>query len=72
MMSMSKVNLEIVKMMKSVVEVCASKYNFDAEEGMRMILESEGLSSSSSSSRVNKRSVNKKSVVVFLIIFLQV
>ena len=60
MMSMQKVNNEIVKMMNNLVVMLSSKYNFDAEEGMRMILESEGLSSSSSSSRVNKRSVNKK------------
>ena len=53
-MSMSKVNLEIVKMMKSVVEVCASKYNFDAEEGYRMICESEGLEVKSSSKRSKK------------------
>jgi hypothetical protein len=59
-MSMQKVNNEIVKMMNNLVVMLSSKYNFDAEEGMRMILESEGLSSSSSSSRVNKRSVNKK------------
>jgi hypothetical protein len=59
MMSMQKVNNEIVKMMNNAVVMLSSKYNFDAEEGMRMILESEGLSSSSSSSRV-KRSVNKK------------
>jgi len=57
---MQKVNNEIVKMMNNLVVMLSSKYNFDAEEGMRMILESEGLSSSSSSSRVNKRSVNKK------------
>jgi hypothetical protein len=46
-------------MMKSAVEMCASKYNFDGDEAMRMICESEGLSCSSSS-RVNKRNVNKK------------
>jgi hypothetical protein len=39
--------------------MCASKYNFDGDEAMRMICESEGLSCSSSS-RVNKRNVNKK------------
>jgi len=54
MMSMSKVNLEMMKMMKSVVEVCASKYNFDAEEGYRMICESEGLEVKSSSKRSKK------------------
>ena len=44
-------------MMKSVVVVLSSKYNFDAEEAVRMICECEGIVSSS---RVNKRSVNKK------------
>ncbi len=59
MMSMQKLNNEVMKMMKSAVEMCASKYNFDGDEAMRMICESEGLSCSSSS-RVNKRNVNKK------------
>jgi hypothetical protein len=58
-MSMQKLNNEVMKMMKSAVEMCASKYNFDGDEAMRMICESEGLSCSSSS-RVNKRNVNKK------------
>ena len=56
-MSMSKVNLEIVKMMKSVVEVCASKYNFDAEEGYRMICESEGLEVKSRSKKISSKPV---------------
>jgi hypothetical protein len=56
---MQKLNNEVMKMMKSAVEMCASKYNFDGDEAMRMICESEGLSCSSSS-RVNKRNVNKK------------
>jgi hypothetical protein len=51
---MSKVNTEIMKMMKSVVEVCASKYNFDAEEGYRMICSCEGLEVKSSSKRSKK------------------
>ena len=57
MMSMSKVNLEIVKMMKSVVELCASKYNFDAEEGYRMICESEGLEVKSRSKKISSKPV---------------
>jgi hypothetical protein len=57
MMSMQKVNSEIMKMMKSVVEVCASKYNFDAEEGYRMICNCEGLEVKSSSKRSKKISV---------------
>jgi predicted nucleotidyltransferase len=40
---MSKVNNEIMKMLKSAVEMCASKYNFDSEEAYRMICECEGL-----------------------------
>ncbi len=51
---MQKVNLEVMKMMKSVVEVCASKYNFDAEEGYRMICNCEGLEIKSSSKRSKK------------------
>jgi hypothetical protein len=54
---MSKVNLEIVKMMKSVVELCASKYNFDAEEGYRMICESEGLEVKSRSKKISSKPV---------------
>jgi len=60
-MSMKKVNNEVMKMLKSAVEMCASKYNFDAEEGMRMICENEGLSSSSRSSK--KTSTKKHEVV---------
>ena len=55
MMSMQKVNNEIMKMMNNAVVMLSSKYNFDAEEGMRMICESEGLEV-----KRNKRSVNKK------------
>ena len=51
---MQKVNSEIMKMMKSVVEVCASKFNFDAEEGYRMICNCEGLEVKSSSKRSKK------------------
>jgi hypothetical protein len=54
MMQMQKVNSEIMKMMKSVVEVCASKFNFDAEEGYRMICNCEGLEVKSSSKRSKK------------------
>ena len=56
-MQMQNVNREIEKMMKNAIVALASKYNFDADEAVRMIWECEGLSSSSS--RV-KRSVNKK------------
>jgi hypothetical protein len=55
MMQMQNVTREIEKMMKSVVVVLSSKYNFDADEGFRMICESSGLEVKS-----NKRSVNKK------------
>jgi len=58
MMQMRKVNNEIMRMIQSAVEMCASKYNFDGDEAYRMICENEGMSSSSSS-RV-KRNVNKK------------
>jgi hypothetical protein len=44
-----------MKMLKSAVVVLSSKYNFDADEGYRMICECEGLEVKS-----NKRSVNKK------------
>ena len=54
---MQKVNNEIQKMMNNAIVALASKYNFDAEEGMRMICESSGLSSSWSGV---KRSVSKK------------
>lgn len=55
MMQIQNVTREIEKMMKSVVVVLSSKYNFDADEGYRMICESSGLEVKS-----NKRSVNKK------------
>jgi hypothetical protein len=55
MMKMENVNREISKMMKSVVEALSSKYNFDGEEGFRMICEWSGLEV-----KRNKRSVNKK------------
>ena len=54
-MQIQNVTREIEKMMKSVVVVLSSKYNFDADEGYRMICESSGLEVKS-----NKRSVNKK------------
>ena len=57
-MQMRKVNNEIMRMIQSAVEMCASKYNFDGDEAYRMICSNEGMSSSSSS-RV-KRNVNKK------------
>jgi hypothetical protein len=59
-MSMQKVNNEVMKMLKSAVEMCASKYNFDSEEAYRMICSNEGLELKSS----NKRNVNKKREVV--------
>ncbi len=52
---MQNVNREVMKMLKSAVVVLSSKYNFDSEEGYRMICECEGLEVKS-----NKRSVNKK------------
>ena len=58
MMQMQNVNREIEKMMKNAIVALASKYNFDADEGMRMIWESEGLISSSRSR--NKKVSNKK------------
>ena len=61
MMSMQNVNREIEKMMKSVVVVLSSKYNFDAEEAVRMICECEGLRKSSSRSK--KTSSSKREVV---------
>ena len=57
-MQMQNVNREIEKMMKNAIVALASKYNFDADEGMRMIWESEGLISSSRSR--NKKVSNKK------------
>ena len=58
---MQKVNNEIMKMMNNAVVMLSSKYNFDAEEGMRMICESEGLSKSSS--RSSKKASSKKQEV---------
>ena len=52
---MENVNREVMKMLKSAVVVLSSKYNFDADEGYRMICECSGLEVKS-----NKRSVNKK------------
>jgi hypothetical protein len=48
---MKKVNNEVMKMLKSAVDMCASKYNFDGDEAYRMICDCEGLSSSSRSSK---------------------
>jgi hypothetical protein len=52
---MQKVNNEVMKMLKSAVDMCASKYNFDSEEAYRMICSNEGVEVKNS-----KRSVNKK------------
>jgi hypothetical protein len=46
MMQMQNVNREVMKMLKSAVVVLSAKYNFDGDEGYRMICECEGLSSS--------------------------
>jgi hypothetical protein len=43
MMKMQNVNREIEKMMKSVVVVLSSKYNFDGDEAYRMICECSGI-----------------------------
>ena len=51
---MQKLNLEVMKMMKSVVVVLSEKYNFDGEEGYRMICNCEGLEIKSSSKRSKK------------------
>ena len=40
---LSKLNKEVMNIMKSAVEMCASKYNFDGEEAYRMICSSEGI-----------------------------
>ena len=53
---MQKVNNEIMKMMNNAVVMLSSKYNFDAEEGMRMICENEGLCGHNSKSNSSKRS----------------
>ena len=54
MMRMSNVNREIEKMLKSAVVVLSSKYNFDGDEGYRMICECSGIEVKS-----NKRSSSK-------------
>ena len=61
MMQMSNVNREIEKMLKSAVVMLSSKYNFDAEEAVRMICECEGLTKSRSSKKTSssKREVMK-------------
>ena len=58
---MQNVNREIEKMLKSAVVMLSSKYNFDAEEGFRMICECEGLTKSRSSKKTSssKREVMK-------------
>ena len=60
MMQMRNVNREIEKMLKSAVVMLSSKYNFDAEEAVRMICECEGLTKSRSS---KKTSSSKREVV---------
>jgi len=64
MMQMENVNREVMKMLKSAVVVLSSKYNFDSEEGYRMICECEGLSSSSGVKRSSKKAASKKCEVV--------
>jgi len=61
---MRKVNNEIMKMMNNAVVMLSSKYNFDAEEGMRMICENEGLCGHNSKSNSSKRSkkISEKTV----------
>jgi hypothetical protein len=54
-MSMQNVNREIEKMMKNAIVALASKYNFDAEEAVRMICECEGLTKSRSSKKVSEK-----------------
>ena len=61
---MENVNREVMKMLKSAVVVLSSKYNFDSEEGYRMICECEGLSSSSGVKRSSKKAASKKCEVV--------
>ena len=58
---MQNVNREIEKMLKSAVVMLSSKYNFDAEEAVRMICECEGLTKSRSSKKTSssKREVMK-------------
>jgi hypothetical protein len=57
MMQMKNVNREIEKMLKSAIVVLSSKYNFDSEEGYRMICECSGIEVKS-----NKRSSSKNVV----------
>ena len=59
---MRKVNNEIMKMMNNAVVMLSSKYNFDAEEGMRMICENEGLEVKSSSKRSVSKKISEKTV----------
>ena len=51
---LSKLNKEVMNIMKSAVEMCASKYNFDGEEAYRMICSSEGIEVKS------RRRINEK------------
>ena len=60
---MQNVNIEVMKMLKSAVVVLSSKYNFDSEEGYRMICECEGLSSSSGVKRSSKKVSRKEKIV---------
>jgi len=60
---MQNVNREVMKMLKSAVVVLSSKYNFDGEEGYRMICECEGLSSSSGMKRSSKKVSTKEKIV---------
>jgi hypothetical protein len=60
---MQNVNREVMKMLKSAVVVLSSKYNFDSEEGYRMICECEGLSSSSVVKRSSKKVSIKEKIV---------
>ena len=62
---MQNVNREVMKMLKSAVVVLSAKYNFDGDEGYRMICECEGLSSSGvkrSSKKVSPKEKKVKSV----------
>ena len=63
MMQMQNVNREISKMLKSAIIVLSEKYNFDGEEGYRMICECEGLSSSSGVKRSSKKVSTKEKIV---------
>lgn len=62
MMSMLKVNNEIMKMMNNAIVALAAKYNFDAEEGIRMICECSGLEVKSSSKRSVSKKISEKTV----------